>query len=188
MNTKNTFKLTITAVALGTVGLLLIPLVTMQFSDNVQWSAFDFALMGMLIFTTGLVLRLLLNKAGHLAFRLGSIAAVGTTFLLIWANLAVGLIGAGANLGNLMYMGVVAVVLVGTSLARFKAQGMERAMYAAVVALVVLATVALLAGMQDYPGSSESEIVAVNGFFALLYLVAGLLFRHAVQEEKTAEA
>lgn len=188
MNTKNTFQLTITAVTLGTVGLLLIPFVAMQFTDEVQWSAFDFLLMGALIFTTGMVLRLLLNKAGHLAYRLASIAALGTTFLLIWANLAVGLIGSGANLGNLMYMGVVAVVLVGSSLARFKAQGMERAMYGTIAAIVVLAAVALLTGMQDLPGSSVNEIVAVNGFFALLYLVAGLLFRHAAQEEKTAEA
>lgn len=105
--------------------------------------------------------------------------AIGSTLLMIWANLAVGLIGAGPNPGNLMYIGVVAVVIIGTIFSRFTPGGLERTMYATAVALALVAVIALLANMHQYPGSSVIEIIGVNGFFATPFVVSGLLFRYA---------
>lgn len=112
--------------------------------------------------------------------------ATGTTLFMVWANLAVGLIGAGPNPGNLMYIGVVAVVIIGTLLSRFRPGGLERAVYAAALALVLVAVIALLANMHQYPGSSVIEIIGVNLFFATPYAVSGLLFRYAAQEQSSA--
>lgn len=79
-----------------------------------------------------------------------------------------------------MYIAVAIVVIVGSLLSQFKAAGMERAMYVTVLTLVVLATIALLAGMQHH-GSSVIEILGVNGFFVGLFLVSATLFHYAAK-------
>ena len=57
-------------------------------------------------------------------------------------------------------------------------------MYVTASALLLHAAIALLANMQDYPGSSVIEIIGVNLFFATPYALAGLLFRQSVQDQK----
>jgi hypothetical protein len=77
-----------------------------------------------------------------------------------------------------MYIGIVAIVITGTFLSRFTTKGMEWVMFSAAVTLMLFAIIQLLAKMYQYPGSSAVEIIAVNGFFATLLAVAGLLFRY----------
>jgi len=172
------FVHSIPGVAVITLLILSIPLIAMQFTQEVDWSFMDFVIMGILIFSTGSMYVLLTRFTSNVIYRAAMGAAIGTTFLLVWANLAVGLIGGGPHAGNLMYIGVVAVVLVGTFFSNFTAKGMERVMMGAAFSLVVVAVVALLANMQSYPGSSVVEIIAVNAFFMFLYLITALLFRY----------
>lgn len=172
------FLHTIPGVGAITLLILSIPFIAMQFTPEVDWSFGDFVIMGILIFGTGSAYVLLTRYTPNVIQRAAYGAAIGTTFLLVWANLAVGLIGAGPNAGNLMYIGVVAVVLVGTFLSKFTAKGMEWVMMGAAFSLILLAVVALLANMQSYAGSSVEEIIAVNAFFMFLYLIAALLFRY----------
>lgn len=162
----------------GTLLILAIPLVAMQFTTEVNWSATDFVVIGLLIVGVGLAFVLITRHAGSFVYRLAGLAAIGSTFLLIWVNLAVGLIGGGSHAGNLMYIGVVALVMVGTYLSNFTARGMELTMLATAGSLIVIGGIALLTGMQHYPGSSVGEIIGVNAFFALLFSVAALLFRY----------
>ena len=42
--------------------LLLIPLIAMQFTDQVNWSLSDFAVMGVLLISTGLICEFVLRK------------------------------------------------------------------------------------------------------------------------------
>jgi len=74
--------------ALATVLLLLIPLVAMQFSKDVNWSRSDFVIMGAIIFVTGLLLDLVITKGGK--YRLAAAGVVVFLFLWLWAELAVG--------------------------------------------------------------------------------------------------
>jgi len=166
-------------VGIATALILLAPLVAMQFSPEVRWSAADFAIMGALVYGAGLACVLLLRKAPNRLYRIAAGLAAGATFLMIWANLAVGLIGSGANIANLLYAGVVLTIVAGSALARFRAAGMARTMYAAIAALVLLVAIAFATGMQRLPGSSAAELWAVNGFFALLYGIAAVLFRQS---------
>ena len=73
------------------VALLLIPLIAGQFTNEVNWNLSDFVVMGALLFVTGfffeLVMRLF-SKTKHRAIFLIIIVLV---FLLIWAELAVGI-------------------------------------------------------------------------------------------------
>lgn len=185
MEKRSNLKKPLLWVAVATLSLLLIPFAGMQFTGEVDWSAGDFIIMGALLFGTGLAWVLLTRFAGNLIYKAAAGIALGTTFLMIWANLAVGLIGSGAHWGNLLYIGVIAVAVIGSMLSRFSARGMERSMYAASFSLVLLAAIALLAEMDAYPGSSVTEILGVNGFFALLYLFAGFLFRYSPRQRST---
>jgi hypothetical protein len=73
--------------------LLLIPLIAMQFTDEVNWSPFDFVLMGVLLIGTGLVGEWALRKVKNLTYRVAAIGAILFAFFLIWAELAVGIFG-----------------------------------------------------------------------------------------------
>lgn len=181
MKTSGNLSKKIAVLALATAFLLSIPLVAMQFTREVDWGPVDFMVMGTLIFGTGLAYILITRKANHITYRFAAGMALATAFLLIWANLAVGLIGAGPNPGNLMYMGVLAVGIIGTFLSNFKPSGMQRTMLATVLSLVLLTATALIMGMQHYPGSSVIEILGVNGLFIFLFTLAALLFRSASQ-------
>jgi len=172
------FPQSIFGVALITALILMVPLVAMQFTNEVNWSFSDFIIMGILLFSTGLSYVLITCFSSSPINRAAFASAIGSTFLLIWVNLAVGLIGGGPNPANLMYIGVVMVVLIGTYLSRFTFKGMERTMFTAASSVVLVGIIQLLLGMQHYPGASVGEIIGVNSFFAMLYSVSGLLFRY----------
>jgi hypothetical protein len=84
MQNKNILR-----VALGTLGILLIPLVAMQFSSEVNWTLSDFVTMGVILFVTGLALDFVLRKAGK--YRVAATVAIVALFLWLWVELAVGL-------------------------------------------------------------------------------------------------
>jgi hypothetical protein len=73
--------------------LLLIPLTAMQFSSEVNWSLFDFVIMGVLLLALGFSIRFIRNKKSVLKYPLLMIIAVGVLFFIIWAELAVGIFG-----------------------------------------------------------------------------------------------
>jgi len=73
--------------------LLLIPLIAMQFTDEVNWNLFDFIIAGTLLIGTGLIIQLVLRKTKKIKYRIIIVAALLIVFLLIWAELAVGIFG-----------------------------------------------------------------------------------------------
>ena len=183
MDQQSNMNRAVLGVALATVLVLLVPLVASQFTDEVAWSAADSIIMGVLIFGTGLSYIMLSRYSSNFTYRLAIGLALGTTLFMVWANLAVGLIGSGPHMGNLMYIGVVAVAIMGAFSSRFKAAGMERAMYYCALSLVLIAAIALIAKMDSYTGASMIEILGVNGFFAALYAISGLLFRNVASSQ-----
>jgi Kef-type K+ transport system membrane component KefB len=80
-------------IALGAVLLLLIPLLLMQFTDELDWRIGDFIVMGILLFSAGLAYQLLAKKMSTTAHRVAVAIAIGIVFLLIWAELAVDIFG-----------------------------------------------------------------------------------------------
>ncbi len=73
--------------------ILLIPLTAMQFSSEVNWSLFDFVIMGVLLLALGFSIRFIRNKKSVLKYPLLMIIAVVVLFFIIWAELAVGIFG-----------------------------------------------------------------------------------------------
>ena len=81
--------------ALVAAALLLVPLVAMQFTDEVAWTLADFLVMGALLFGTGVCLVWSAQKVRRHRAVIG--ATIFTAFLFIWAELAVGVF---TNLGS----------------------------------------------------------------------------------------
>ena len=73
--------------------LLLIPLIAMQLTNEVNWSFFDFIIMGALLTITGLLIGIILQNVKNSKNRLILIVTIVMIFFLIWAELAVGLFG-----------------------------------------------------------------------------------------------
>ena len=73
--------------------LLLIPLIAMQFTDEVNWTLFDFVIGGALLFGTGLMCELVIRKIKKIKYRIAICVALLVVLLLIWAELAVGIFG-----------------------------------------------------------------------------------------------
>jgi len=85
------------AAAIVTAALLVIPLVAMQFTAEVNWTGGDFAVMGMLLMATGTALVFANRLLRSRALRLVAINLIPFVFVLVWAELAVGVF---TNLGS----------------------------------------------------------------------------------------
>lgn len=73
--------------------LLLIPFVAMQFTNEVNWSAMDFIVAGVLLFGTGLSIEFVLRKVKTRKNRIIICGIILLVLLLLWMELAVGLFG-----------------------------------------------------------------------------------------------
>jgi Kef-type K+ transport system membrane component KefB len=73
--------------------LLLIPFIAMQFSQEVNWSLFDFAIAGTLLLSTGLLCELVMRKVNKKEYRIALCGAILVMLLLVWIELAVGIVG-----------------------------------------------------------------------------------------------
>ena len=173
------FRTRIIILAIGVAGLLMIPLIAMQFTDEVQWSPLDFVFAGLLLFGTGLTYLLVAKRTVNLAYRAGAGVALFAALFLIWANGAVGLIGSEDEPANLMYGGVLAVLIIGAIAVRLRSRGMAITMFATAAAQALVAIIALAIGLQNLPESSVVEIVKVNALWVFLFTVSGMLFRNA---------
>ncbi|MGA8890944.1 MAG: hypothetical protein WB493_05200 [Anaeromyxobacteraceae bacterium] len=112
------------AVSWGGAGLLLLaPLVAMQLTDEVRWTAFDFAVFGALLAVTLVAFELGLRGARDGVARLAVAVAVGATFLLVWAQLAVGVL---AQPGGRVFAAVVALAILGAVVVRLRRPRRER--------------------------------------------------------------
>ena len=73
--------------------ILLIPLIAMQFTDEVNWNLLDFVVAAVLLLGTGLILDLISRKIKNIQTRTAISVALVIVFLLVWAELAVGIFG-----------------------------------------------------------------------------------------------
>lgn len=164
---------------IAAVLILLVPLVAMQFTDEVNWSVGDFVFAGVLLFGALGAYELAARMTGNTTYRAAVGVALVAAFLLVWVNAAVGITDSDAD-G--MYLGVIAVGIVGTLLARFRPHGMARAMIATALALIGVGVIALVAGVVP-AHNSPLKIMGITGFFVVLFIGSALLFREAARGE-----
>ena len=120
------------------------------------------------------------------AYRSAVSIALAAAFMLVWLMGAVGIIGVEGDRADLMYFGVLAVGIVGATLARFHPYGMARALFATALAQGLVAVIALIAGKHRNPVTSVPELLGLNGFFVAMFLGSAWLFLYAAQEQPPA--
>jgi hypothetical protein len=176
MLARNAYR-SVVGVALATAFILLIPLLA-----EWAWSLADFVFAGALLFGAGLTYVLVARKAGNIAYRAAVGVALAAALLLVWINLAVGVIGTEDDPANAMYAGVLAVGIIGAIIARFRPHGMARALFATALAQALVAVIALIFGLGSGSPPGVLGILILNGFFVALFVGSASLFRYAARE------
>ena len=164
---------------LVTAALLAVPALAMAFNigvpdpgqgtEGVNWGPMDFATMGVLILGSGLLYEYASSRGGSVAHKAAVGIAVVSGLGLIWVNLAVGMMD--VEPGNLMYVLVLFVALVGAAIGRFEPREASVAMFATAAAHAVVAAIALIAGL--------GPTLLADAFFVLAWVASALLFRQA---------
>ena len=165
----------------GAAALLLLPAVAMRFTAEVQWTALDFATFAVMLGGAGGAYELLARRGGGGQYRLAAALAVLTGLLLVWVNLAVGIIGSERNDANLMYAGVLAVAVGGACLARLRAGGMARAMLATAAAQLLVGAAALAFGLGAEGAAWPKDVIGATAVLSAMWLASAWLFRRAAQ-------
>lgn len=151
-----------------------------------NWDLLDFVVFGAMLSVVAIAWLLVRRTSSAKTYRFAAGFALVTAFVLVWVNGAVGIIGSENNDANLLFFGVPAVALVGALIARFRPGGMAYVMFAAAMAQVLIAAVALLAGWGNEGPAWPRDILVMSGFFTAMWLLSGLLFRKAAGESSRA--
>lgn len=153
----------------GLALLLLTPLVAMQFTSEVDWDETDFIVAGIIFAIVGGFAELAVRASSSWFYRIGAFFAIFSGFIVVWANLAVGMIGNEDNPLNLLFIGVVFGALTGAILVRFRSEGMARVMFLAGGSQALIATVFGILGTDMRGGIFSLGL-------AMLWILSGALF------------
>lgn len=153
----------------GAALLLSVPLVAMRFTDEVAWDGRDFLTFGTMLGVACGACELVMRVSRDLTYRAAAGLGVATAFFLVWANLAVGIIGSEDNPANLLHYGVLAIGIAGAAIVRGRAHGMALVLAAMAGAQLAVAAIAAVGGWGSAPGPTA--------LFAGLWLASAALFR-----------
>ena len=153
--------------------LLLVPLIAMQFTGEVRWSAGDFLLAALMLGGLGLGVELAVRLSPDWHYRAGAALAGIMAVVTVWGNLAVGFIGDEGNPANLVFAAMLLVIAGGAALVRLRAAGLARVMTLAAVMQAGAAVLALTMG--DDHGALLIALLVVP------WMAASWLFRTAAR-------
>ncbi|HYD86481.1 MAG TPA: hypothetical protein VEA80_03335 [Vitreimonas sp.] len=167
--------------------ILLTPLVAMQFTDEVNWTVGDFVFAGALLLGSGITYELA-ARVGNLAYQAGVVVALGTGVLTMWVTGAVGIIGSENNPGNLLYLGTVALAILGAILTLGAAAWMRWAMAVVALATAAVPFIAYYAGVADPRRDVLApEVIAATGVLTIGWLLSARLFHEALRRASAKE-
>jgi len=161
------------------LSILMIPLVAMQFTNEVNWSLSDFIIMGIILFSIGLSYELIARKSEEIVYRSAFGVALAGVFLLLWVNGAVGIIGSEDNPANLMYGMVLIAGILGSFMSRLKSKDMMVTLLVIALIQFIVPIVALIfePANASWGKTGVIGVFVLNAFFVMLFIISALLFR-----------
>lgn len=162
--------------------LLLVPLIAMHFTDEVRWDILDFLVAAFLLFGTAILIRLITRISQNTTIRIAFGIMIATSLLLIWVNMAVGIIGSEGNPANLMYGAVIAVGILGSFLVHFHPRGMVKVLLAMALTQALIAVGVLFSTSSTTSSFPGRDILYATSFFTSLWLISAFLFWKAANE------
>ncbi|MBX3481486.1 MAG: hypothetical protein KF842_13910 [Caulobacter sp.] len=184
----------------GVVAVLAAPAAAMMLdSPGVDWSAGDFAVMGLLLVAAAGAVELAMRAPGPALVRLTASGVVLAALLMTWVNLAVGLLGPGGGWANRLLLLVPLAGLAGAALTltrtgganggdagrdarrgdgarRSVSRGLTWTMLAMLTVQLAAAALALTEPPTDKGLGWPWQIVAVSGVFGAVWAVAAGAF------------
>lgn len=160
--------------------ILLIPLLRNLFVQGWNWDLRGFVFVGSigtLLFSAGLTYQMVTRNLGTPAYRAGVGVALVATFLLFWGNWVQA--ADDVNPAAVMYFAVPIVGIIGAAIARFRPDGMARALFVtALVQALVLVIALMIRDPQVTPWTAAVlRGFGGNAFFVMLFVASALLFR-----------
>ena len=170
------------------VALLAAPFVAMQLhADGVDWSPGDFIFAGAIFAIVGGLLELAVWKIRSGWYRAGVAVALLGYLLVIWSNLAVGIVGSEHNPANQLFFVALLVGIVGVCVSRFRPKGMSYSMLLTAFSLLIAFAIASL-GPTDEPLVKHGVELAGTSIFAAVLLASAWLFRRAALAQSSSSS
>ncbi|KFZ37298.1 hypothetical protein HR45_11555 [Shewanella mangrovi] len=169
--------------AIFPLSLLSVPFISSQVTNGVVWSYGDFIVAAVLLGGTASCYQWISHRAGnHFPYRVATALAMVASLLLVWANLAVGLMNTPADDHNLFFFSVIMVGVIGTLWSQRRPRGMSFTMLAMAAVLFAI-TVGLSIHIMPLSAVTLSPQQQFSVVFCLsivaLYLLAAWLFHRA---------
>ncbi len=160
-------------------GLLMIPLIAQW-----PWTSGDFMFAFVILFGAECAYVLVSQKNNNSAYKWAVGIAVVASLLLVWINLAVGIIGDEDRPANVLFFAVLLIGFIGAIISQLKARGMSRTLFAMAAAQALVPVIAYFAWRPHVVGEEPGVIgvFVLCWFFAGLYGLSGSLFRRASEE------
>jgi hypothetical protein len=163
--------------------LLAIPALAMQFpGSGFNWTVSDFVFAGVMICGTALLYEWLAKRSNGWWYRAGAAVALGAAFLLVWINLAVGIVGDSDNPYNAVYFSEIVLALASAFTALLRPVGMARAMLATAGFQGLVTALALVYGWGANEPPGALGVFVLNAGFVGLWLASAALFWRATRD------
>ena len=164
------------------VAILVAPFVAMQLNaEGVNWTAGDFLAMGVMLGTVGGFLELAVRMSRNRYYRAGAGLALLGAFLLVWSNLAVGIVGSENNPNNQLFFVALLMGIAGVIGAKARADGMVRAMLITAASIAV-AFVSAELGARDEPVVRPIVEAVGTSVFVVIFLASAWMFRRGAAD------
>lgn len=162
----------------GAVALLALPFIAMRLDAGPNWGPGDFFIVGvMLAALCGLVeFAARRSSSGPYRWAMG-LAALGG-FLVIWVNLAVGIVASEDNPYNLVFLAIVVATVAGSIIGRARPKAMARILPVTAASLLIALGIGQMLGSDELHDTRLAEWVGVT-IFAAIFAGSALLFRRA---------
>ena len=166
---------------------LLFPFIAVESADALGLSEDDaffdrLPLLLLALILIGIIIAVVLTWKNKSGIRSALGLALFTSFLIVWMNAAVGIIGSEENRINIIYYGLVIFSIIWVMFENYSVLGFARSMFASMIVAVLLGvSVMIIAGINGVSFIGLIQIAALNGMFATLYGISALLFRRSAQ-------
>ena len=170
----------------GAAAVLAVAAVAMQFTNEVAWTGADFVVAAGMLAFVGIGLELSFRASANRAFRLGAATGLTAAFLLFWSAGAVGVIGPETDPANLLYLGVIAIAVIGSLAALFRPRGASLAMAAAAVVQAAIGVVAIALGWGTEDPLWPLDVAGATIAFTTMWALSAWLFHRSGKQPATA--
>ena len=165
----------------GAVVLLLVPFIAMRVTSEVNWTLGDFIFAGLMLAALCGTVELAVRRSSKAIYRWAIALAGLGAFVVVWVNLAVGIVASEDNDYNAVFMAIILATVLASAFVRLRARAMARILPVTAVALLVALGVGQMLGSDELRDTRLAEWTGVT-LFAGIFALSAMLFRDAAAE------